>query len=730
MDSYLATGSGEVRIAVVFGMGGVGKTSLATEFVYRRQSDLSCAWQVDAHSRESLIQSLAQLASRLGIDEADHHTAATLALVELAHRERWILIYDDASWPADVVDLLPARGSGSIIITSRNPNWHTIAPSIELLPFPADDAVRFLVSSSYDSSDAVSALDVAMRVGHLPLALELIAAYCRTRHVDLESYAAFDQGQKRGAVESAVYRVLLRSFRSLCWRDPVAADLLRLMAFFAENAIPRRLITEYPQLLPVSLRKCSKDPLMLNGAYASLFELSLIRQDTKVSVHIHGLVQAALRQVIEDGTRSWSRRLVSLVKDRFQPLGFWRFETAAGWRPERWHRCATELLAAAFPLADSGSAHWDACAELLPHALVVLSEPTTNRSPIARIDLLFAVGRYLHDRGEYQRAVSCLEECLRIRLATHVDSRVEITRLETNLAMALRAMGRTDQAVDLHGASLRRSALEHGDQDPNTLYASVKLAMALRTRAETRLSAMHQHLSRLVPPAEADLLEPLLNDLRASRTLRSARKIVEILSNRDRDISTSFLEANGAELLQVVDSLETDLLTARSLQENALVGYRGLYGDDHAETLYAANNLSTTMRTIGDMDDAHKLATEVMQRYVRLMGQDHPDTLKARNNLALIVRAMGDLNAAKDLLTYNYECRQRVLGDLHPDTLRSANNVAATLVALGDHSSALSLHQSTLQALTRVLGPNHPDTMISRSTVESLRRSLESGAPG
>ena len=72
---------------------------------------------------------------------------------------------------------------------------------------------------------------------------------------------------------------------------------------------------------------------------------------------------------------------------------------------------------------------------------------------------------------------------------------------------------------------------------------------------------------------------------------------------------------------------------------------------------------------------------EVLEARRRVLGEEHPDTLTAANNLAQTLRAQGELARAGELQEGVLEARRRVLGAEHPDTLKAASHAAEMLRA-------------------------------------------------
>lgn len=119
------------------------------------------------------------------------------------------------------------------------------------------------------------------------------------------------------------------------------------------------------------------------------------------------------------------------------------------------------------------------------------------------------------------------------------------------------------------------------------------------------------------------------------------------------------------------------------------------------------------------------LATVVLERSRRILGEDHPETLTAANNVALALADQGDLESARQLQEEVLERRRRVLGEDHTDTLTAAGNLAASLLDLGELASARELQEKVLERSRRILGAEHPDTLKAASHAAEMLRASE-----
>lgn len=131
------------NVAIMHGIGGVGKTQLAVEFARKHKGNFSGVFWLDGSSEASVKQSFLNTVARLPLSQLTAGGAEMLTSaetdVELAVREclrwlslpsndRWLLIFDNAdrdhrdhqdSQAYDLKEYFPQADHGSVIVTSR-----------------------------------------------------------------------------------------------------------------------------------------------------------------------------------------------------------------------------------------------------------------------------------------------------------------------------------------------------------------------------------------------------------------------------------------------------------------------------------------------------------------------------------------------------------------------------------------------------------------------------------
>ena len=382
LDARLADRLGRAgpQVAVLCGLGGAGKTSVAVEYAHRHLAEVGVCWQFPAEDPDVLAAEFAVLAAQLGARElADpRDPVASVHAVLARARAGWLVVFDNAPDRASVERFLPPAGPGRVLVTTQNQHWPP-GQAVDVPVLDPEVAAGFLVSRTGDANRAV-ARELAVELGGLPLALEQAAAYMHATGTTLARYLPLfrdrqadllARGQAAGH-PTDVAATLGLAVSQLTVENPAAGGLLHLLVFLAPEPIPLALLlageTSPGQLGPeatVGVGPVLGDPVSAGDAVTALRRYSLITLAGDGLVLVHRLVQATTRaQLPAQATAQWQRAAAALV--------------------ER-----------AVPADPTLPAEWPACAMLLPHARAVLSPTSDGMSRIAR---------YLGNRGSYPAA--------------------------------------------------------------------------------------------------------------------------------------------------------------------------------------------------------------------------------------------------------------------------------------------------------------------------------------
>jgi serine/threonine protein kinase/Tfp pilus assembly protein PilF len=148
--------------------------------------------------------------------------------------------------------------------------------------------------------------------------------------------------------------------------------------------------------------------------------------------------------------------------------------------------------------------------------------------------------------------------------------------------------------------------------------------------------------------------------------------------------------------------------------------YREVSGEEHPDTLSAANDVARLLMARGEFSEAEPLFRQNLEARRRVLGPDHPDTLTALNNLALSLKLQKKLAEAEPLYRESLEACGRLMGGDSLHTLRAVNNLAVLLQEQGKLTEAEPLFRQGLETFRRIHGPDYPNTLIAVNNLADL----------
>ena len=580
------------------GLGGIGKTQVAVEYIYLHRNEYSALLWVRAASREELVADLVTTARLLALPEKDENddTAMVRAAQQwLQDHPDWLLVLDNCEDPALVREFIPPGATGRLLLTRRaSAPWNMGEATrrfalVEMTDMkPAEGALLLLrrakmiaagaALESASSADRAAAEAVSRELGGLPLALEQAGAYIEETSCSAEAYLDLYRKQanrillEQGAVRSVV-ATFAESFAKIEQANPASAELLRLCAFLSPDAIPEEILTEGAFELGPILKPAALDPNELNKAIAETQRYSLLRRDPNSrTLAIHPLVQAVIRNGMGEAKESeWAERVVRAVNEAFPEVEL-----------SQWDKCERLIL------------HAQECARLIEKWRLEFE---------AAGRLLNDAGGYLYERARFAEAEALFKQALAIRETALEPEHPDVARSLNNLGAVYSEQGRYSEAESLYQRALAIREKVLGREHPDV--ATTLNDWGVLSRRQGKYGEAEQLLLRALCIRQ--------------RTL----------GPDDPHVATSL--NNLASLYQ--DQGRYD--KAEPLYERAVAIWEKT---DHPNLPASLNNLAELYREQGKYSEAEPLYRRALAILEKTLGPEHPKVATVLENLAILLR--------------------------------------------------------------------------------------------
>lgn len=720
----LSSVEGQASVALI-GPGGIGKTRLALEFLWRYVTELfpgGAVW-VDASRPESREQQLYAILQRLEerVPSLADMQAAGMTLESRLREELeqrftnqgllWIIDQLPEAVPGEpglsIEDWCPA-GSANIatIITSRSRQMPLVI-NLEVGGLHRPDAVRFLEDELPEGLGTTSEWwAVAEAVGDWPLALELLNRCFATQVL---TPAAFLESQR---IEGAA---------------PVLDEAISIVQELMPDGALRGLGATFLatlERLPEGARQ-----LALTLSQYGDAEIPTVVLDA-LGPQIAGprnKVALLTRSIVTGGGGQVFGRIQPLFADflRRMPEAASSVDAAA----EVLHRLIPKFA----PEVPTG---WEQANQLAP--LVDAIRQRSGVEALIQLSLSDWLARLRIAEGQYAAARTTMLQLVELATAQYGLTHADTLALRARLADLLLKLGEIREARALFEQLHAEQTALHGALAADTLLAQVHLGHAAQA-AGSPISA-----ELLLQDAVAKAHEVLGAEHRVTIEAGHELGIVLLRLGRHADAVTmaervldqriALLGATHRETLQARNTLAVIRLNQGALDEAGAMfqelqsALSHTLGEDHPETLLLRHNLALVLKRQGRWAESRQQYEEVVARRSRVLGVEHPGTLGSRNNLAGVYFELGDLAAALECFDQVLTVQQRRLPPEHPALLRTRYNLASVLTAQGAHARALEILKSNLPAKEQVLGPTHPETEMDRTLLAEIEEALRTGA--
>ncbi|HEY7416248.1 MAG TPA: FxSxx-COOH system tetratricopeptide repeat protein, partial [Ktedonobacteraceae bacterium] len=713
--------------STVSGLGGVGKTQIAIEYAYRSANDYAAVFWVSAETSESLTSSFLTLAEILNLPEQHEHERkliVTAVLRWLNSHSNWLLIFDNVEDIELVRGFLPSSRGGALLFTSRQQALGITAQALDLHQMSLEEGMRLLLRRArllepgasleqLSSHERAAAREIVTLMDGLPLALDQAGAYIEETGCSLTNYSRLYQEHttillnRRGRAgedhPSSVVSTVSFALPQVEAHSAAAADLLRLCAFLAPDAIPQELfVSDGKGDAEAAL---AFDALHWDEALGVLRRYSLITRHTDTDLlSMHRLVQVVLKSQMDQSTyQHWAHEAIETVNRRFPSV---------------------ELLTT-----------WSQCQRFLPHALAcatLIEEEQVISEAAGR--LLHRIGAYLLEWAQYAQADSYLTCAYTILRQLLGEEHLAVAESVNYLADLAYFQGNYLQAERLHRQVLHIREQQLGPRHAETAISLNSLAgdcwiLGKYGQAEPLYQRALRIREEILGNDHLDAAETVLNLARVFVDQERYDE-AEPLYERGLKIFLQVLGSNHLYLMTVWNNLgwlyyaQGRYAEAKQLYHQAKTLGEQAHAAHHPFYAITLHNLAHLACAEGAWTQAEAWYRQALGIWESMQGPQKPQAQNL-HGLAALFQQLGQTDRAFDLYQQALILREKALPPNHPDTAETLHQIAMLHETWGNVQDACSFYQRALAVREQALGPDHSRTRETRTAYARLLR--ESG---
>ncbi|KAJ6050923.1 protein kinase subdomain-containing protein [Penicillium canescens] len=711
------TSSQSRKVAILHGLGGIGKTQLAIRFARDHKNNFTAIFWLSGKDRGTLLQSLSSIFPRLpgqsqntntiNDEEMEQRARNVLQWLALEGNSRWLIILDNidqyspvnsaAGDSYNIRAFFPATDHGSILITSRLQRLTELGKSFYIGRLNSKDAIQLLLQSSrllvkdtakeLESNSGtktinprilliiltrVDTLTLANRLDGLPLAIIIAGAFMRETGTTITEYLQYYQeswsdlqlhsNPEHQYQQGNMLQTWMISYREIQKRDANAAALLLLLARFDNRDIWYELIKRscHSSNVPIWLERTVSSGLAFKIVVKSLIGFSLLEtKEQEGGYAMHPVVQDWCVHVA--GTEK-SVNLIQLDELALVSVGY------------------------TVPLSSVRN-YSKLQRRLIPHANHVRNKDWSGTN-IAVWGAFHGLGNLYNDQGMLKSAEEMYERALAGKEKTLGPDHNSTLDTVHNLGLLYFNQGRLNEAEEMYQRALAGYQNSHGPDHISTL------------SAVNNLGNLYYYLGNLEEAEEM-----------YQRALVGREKAL------GQDHTFVLDTVNNLGLLY---SDQGKLNEAEEMYQRALAGYENAHGPDHTSTLNTVHNLGLLYKGQGKLEEAEGMYLRSLSGKEKALSPQHMSTLNTVTNLGNLYFDQGKLYEAEEMYQRALAGYQNAHGPDHISTLSTVNNLGNLYSYLENLEEAEEMYQRALVGREKALGPDHTFTLDTVSNLGLL----------
>ncbi|KAJ5313205.1 uncharacterized protein N7443_000089 [Penicillium atrosanguineum] len=742
------TSSPSRKVAILHGLGGMGKTQLAIRFARDHKDDFTAIFWLSGKDRDALLRSFSFALNRVpgqlwdsgSTDdrEVEQRARHMLRWLGLEGNSRWLIILDNIDQYSplgsavgdgyDIGEFFPAADHGSILITSRLQGLTELGEPFPVPKLNTHHTIRLLLQSSgLSAKNTARKLEsdpglftLASRLDGLPLAIVLAGAFMRETGTSITEYLEYyreswselqlESSPGRQYQQGNMIQTWMISYLEIQKRDPNAAALLLLFARFDNRDIWYELVKNGSHCLdvPFWLKKAISSGLAFKIGVKTLIGFSLLESKQQEGSY-------AMHPVVQD----WCLHLASTDEN----VNSIQLDEIA-------------LISVGYAVPSSSDKNYTELQQrLIPHANYTrhrncLGHDISVWGAFQGLGNLYTVQGMLNEaEAMYDRALAGYEKALG-------PDHTSTLNTFNNLGSLYRDQGKLKEAEEMFERALAGKKKALGPDHTSTLDTVNNLGLLYKDQGKLKeAEEMYERAlggyERALGPDHTSTLDTV-NNLgllyKDQGKLKEAEEMYErALAGFEKALGqyhkTHLPTLHTANNLALLYRDQGKLKEAEEMFKRALAGYEkalGQHHKTHLPTLNTVSNLGLLYRDQGKLKEAEEMFERALAGKKKALGPDHMSTLNTVNNLGLLYKDQGKLKEAEEMFERALTGYQKALGQHHKThlpTLNTVNNIAGLYSNQGKLKDAEEMYQRALAGKEKALGPGHTSTL---DTVHNL----------
>lgn len=745
--------------AVLSGLGGVGKTSVAIEYANRNLDKYKNILWMSANSENFIKSSFDEIAKYLSGDfdkyllQTKNYQEKNINIVKfwLRNNKDWLLIVDDIESVAILSNYFSFDMTGHILVTSREPTTGCIL--VDLLSL--ENSISFLIKRSGIPSNEINfscAEKLCIEMDRLPLALEQAGAYiyrsrcglvnylkyfmeAETKKIELLNRGIYSDSWYRGSVVAKTWAISIKKVQQSM---PIASDILIICAFLYFE-IPEEIIKDGAKYFGSEIELLVNDFVSYNDCLERLINFSLIKRNSDTEkIIIHKLLQDVLRsEMNKDVQLEKIEQIIKALNQIFPDVEF-----------SNWDKCdrlfkqvqsivdqikhlKINKLESIQLLNKAGiylfkRARFTEAKDLFEYILSITE--LSKSSDFARA--ANSLAELLESEGLYEQSLIYANKAYRIWQDLYGIESLEVSDGEKTLGMIFESIGKVSEAKNFFENSLRTRKNILGEEDIKVAEIYNYLGKIYSAKLEFVKSIEFHNKAKLIREKKlvtnhpdiaetynniASVYTKIRNYDDAEELYKKALNILENIKNESSNYSDNTNKKHpiitfALGNLAFCNMVQNKYLEAENLYREAISILEINYGKKHPDLATFIDNLAVLYYLKEQYDEAIKLHMRALKIRKDVYGNEDLNVAVTLSNLGFASLRNKDYQKAQSYLQEAFEIRNKLLGDKHFESIVSLAYLALSTKKVGSIEESKSQFGKALEVSIDIYGENSDET--------------------